>query len=97
MDKTLNYLGIARRSSNLVCGTDTVIKTLQANKLYLIVLANDASIQTKDKIIKKAFFYKVPVFEEYDFESLLKATSLKAMVYGITDKGLAEAIMSSKS
>ena len=97
MDKTLNYLGIARRSSNLVCGTDTVIKTLQANKLYLIVLANDASIQTKDKIIKKAFFYKVPVLDAYAYQDLLHATSLKGMVYGIDDKGLAEAIMSSRS
>ena len=58
MDKVLNYLGLARRSRHLIAGTDSTLTALQNNKLYLIVLASDASLGTKDKVSKKAYFYK---------------------------------------
>lgn len=94
MDKILNYLGIARRSRYLVWGTDTTIRELQSNKLYLIILASDASLATKDKIIKKAYFYNVPVIEKFNVNEICSATGLKhAVMVGIDDLGLANAIL----
>lgn len=97
MDKTLNYLGLARAGSHLICGTDSVIKAMQAGKVKLIVLSSDASVQTKDKLIKKAFFYKVPILDIYDFETLQHATNVKAMVFAIDDDGLSKAILNSRA
>ena len=93
MDKILNYLGLARRSRHLIAGTDSTLTALQNNKLYLIVLASDASLATKDKIIKKAYFYNVPVLDIYDAQTISKATGIKnPVVSGIDDAGLAKAI-----
>ena len=97
MDKTLNYLGLARRSRHLIAGTDSTITALQNNKLFLIVLARDASSSTKDKVIKKAYFYNVPVLDIYDTALISQATGLKnPVVSGIDDAGLAKAILDSK-
>ena len=97
MDKRLNYLGLARRSRHLIAGTDSTIAALQNNKLHLIVLASDASLSTKDKVIKKAFFYKVPVLDIYNISSISQATGIKnPVVCGIDDLGLAKAILEIK-
>lgn len=94
MDKILNYLGIARRSRHLIWGSDTTIRELQNNKLHLIILATDASLATKDKIIKKAYFYNVPVIEKYSINEICSSTGLKhAVMLGIDDLGLANAII----
>lgn len=98
MDKILNYLGLARRSRHLVAGTDSVIKSLQSNKLHLIILANEASDSTKDKIIKKAFHYSVPVLEGYSIIDISNATGIKnPVVLAIDDNGLSKAILELKS
>lgn len=94
MDKTLNYLGLAKRSRHLIFGTDQVIKTLQSHNGHLIVLASDASNGTKDKIIKKAFFYNVPVLDIYSSEEIASATGQRNPIVSIIDDpGFAEAII----
>lgn len=97
MDKVLNYLGLARRSRHLIAGTDSTLTALQNNKLHLIVLASDASLSTKDKVTRKAYFYKVPVLDIYDVSTISRATGIKnPVVSGIDDAGLAKAILDSK-
>ena len=97
MDKRLNYLGLARRSRHLIAGTDSTISALQNNKLYLIVLASDASDGTKDKVTKKAFYYNVPILDIYNVSSISQATGIKnPVVCGIDDSGLAKAILEIK-
>ena len=71
--RSLNYLGIAKRSGNLICGTDMVVKSLSTGKIKIILLAKDASSNTKDKIIKKAFYYQIQVCEIFDSFCLSKA------------------------
>lgn len=97
MEKILNYLGLAKRSRHLIGGTDSTLKALQNNKLYLIILACDASDATKDKIIKKAYFYNVPVIDVFDSKTISQATGIKnPIVTSIDDKGFANAILNVK-
>lgn len=92
--RSLNYLGIAKRSGNLICGTDMVVKSLPASKIKLIILANDASSNTKDKIIKKAFYYQIQVCEEFNSSDLSKAIGKDhIMVLAIVDEGLKSAFL----
>ena len=98
MDKTLSYLGLAKRSRHLIFGTDQVIKTLQSKNGQLIVLAKDASNGTKDKIIKKAFFYNVPVLDIYTSEEISNATGHRNPIVSIIDDpGFAEAILKNQA
>lgn len=92
--RSLNYLGIAKRSGNLICGTDMVIKSLPAGNIKVILLANDASSNTKDKIIKKAFYYQIQVCEVFDSYELSKAIGKDhVMVMAIVDEGLKKAFL----
>lgn len=92
--RSLNYLGIAKRSGNLICGTDMVIKNLTTGKIKIILLANDASNNTKDKIIKKAFYYQIQVYEVFSSVELSNAVGADhLMIMAITDDGLAKAFL----
>jgi ribosomal protein L7Ae-like RNA K-turn-binding protein len=70
-NKILQLLGLARRSGNLIMGTDAVID--QIAQLKLIVLASDASPKTIDKMEKKAYFYGVPIINIFTTQELSHA------------------------
>ena len=94
MKRSLNYLGIAKRSGNLICGTDMVIKSLSSGKVKIIILASDASENTKDKIIKKAFYYQIQVVEVFSSNELSSAVGADhLMIMAITDDGLTKAFL----
>ncbi len=91
--KALSYLGIAKRSGNLTAGTDSVVKILASKKIRIIILAADASAGTKDKIIKKAYFYQIPVIELFSSLEISQAVGKSnVMVMAITDEGLCNAL-----
>ena len=48
--KYLNLLGLANVAKGIVSG-ETLIKSIAANETKLVVIANDASANTKKKII----------------------------------------------
>ena len=45
--KIYSWLGLAMRSGNLVSGDDTTLRDLKKMRLSLIILADDASANTK--------------------------------------------------
>lgn len=95
MIKVLNYLGLARRAGKTVLGTDAVLKNLNKKQTYIILVANDSSYATIDKVEKKGFYYQIPVIKKYSTEELSKSlgtTNLK--VVGINDQGFAKVILS---
>lgn len=94
MNKILNLLGIAKKARKLVLGTDTSVALLKANKLDLLVVATDVSASTYDKLVKKAYFYQVPLMYKYTTEELSNALGVdQVKVIGITDAGFAGAIL----
>lgn len=54
MSKLKSYIGFARKSGNLVTGTATVIYTMEKKKVKLLIISEDASENTKKKLIKIA-------------------------------------------
>ena len=59
--KYLNLLGLANVAKGIVSG-ETLIKSIAANETKLVVIANDASANTKKKITDKCHFYHVDYF-----------------------------------
>ncbi len=93
-NKMKSYLGLARRAGKIVSGYQTCIHTLQKGEVKLILVAEDAAQNTKDKFIHLCDKYGVP------FEIFSTADELSEMtgfpgrgVFGITDKGFAEVMM----
>ena len=91
--KYLNLLGLANVAKGIVSG-ETLIKSIAANETKLVVIANDASANTKKKITDKCHFYHVDYFiVDENIETISKAVGKNNRVaLGITNQGLAKKI-----
>ncbi|MCA0988081.1 YlxQ family RNA-binding protein [Guptibacillus algicola] len=56
-----SLLGLAQRAGKLVSGEELVVKEIRRKHARLVLLADDASDNTKKKITDKATTYGIPV------------------------------------
>lgn len=94
MNKALQLLSLAQRAGKVVSGefkTEESVKGMQAK---LVILASDASDNTKKKFTNMCDFYKVPMKIYSDKEELghFIGKEFRASV-AVTDEGLANKIM----
>lgn len=94
-------LGFAARARRTLVGVPLIAAALQKNAAgktpLVVLLANDASENTRKRVINKCAFYRVPLCEMPVDGALLahtvgKREGLVAAV-GVTDAGLAGAIL----
>lgn len=55
------YLGLMRRSGNLITGQELVISAIRSQKARLVLLTEDTGESSKKKVIDKCRFYDIPV------------------------------------
>ncbi|SHJ44403.1 L7Ae/L30e/S12e/Gadd45 family ribosomal protein [Tepidibacter formicigenes] len=92
-NKILSLLGLALKSGNLVSGDDTTLKELKKNKIKLVVIAQDASDNTKKLFIDKSRFRNVEYALFATKEELGKSIGKSSRaVIGIKDKNFANKI-----
>ena len=72
-NKILSLLGIVLRSGNLVSGDDTTLSDLKKGKIKLIIIANDASENTKKLFKDKSEYRDVPYIIDFTKEELGKS------------------------
>ncbi len=90
----LSSLGLAFRARKLVVGTDITLTHLTKKKLSLVILATDASEQTKKKIYDKAKTYGTQVIEEVTSDELSQALGKFGIkVIGVTDQGFSQLLI----
>ena len=91
--KYLNLLGLANVAKGIVSG-ETLIKSIAANETKLVVIANDASANTKKKITDKCHFYHVDYFiVDENIETISNAVGKNNRVgLGLTNLGFAKEI-----
>lgn len=89
--KIENLLTLAAKSGNLVSGEDTCINHLKKDAIYLIIITEDASINTKKKFQDKASYRNVPIrfWHKKDLLGNIIGKSPRTTV-GIIDKGFAQ-------
>ena len=91
-EKILSLLGLAYRARKVALG-ETIIKDMQKGKMKCVLVAEDASHNTKKKLINKGEFYNVPVYIFSDVEHLSNAIGKQNRVsVGIIDRGFADKI-----
>lgn len=95
MNKLLRYLGLAKRSGNLISGYNTCIHYINKNRIKLLIIANDASDNTKDKFTQLALSKKVNcvIWGKKDELSHAVGTDNRS-VFGIIDENFASAVAS---
>lgn len=87
--KALNLLGLATRARQLVSGTGIVLETLRKNRAALVVLAADASENTKKQFLNKCEYYDTPLIIDFSQTEISSAIGKERTVCAFTDNGFA--------
>lgn len=92
-DKVLSMLGLATRSRNVVSGGFATEQAVKSGKAYLVIIAQDASDNTKKKFSNMCEFYEVP-YEYYGMKDTLGHAMGKEerTSIAVTDAGFADSI-----
>lgn len=91
--KVYNLLGIATKSGNLVSGEFSTEKAVKERKAALVLVANDASDNTKKMFTDKCTYYNVPIYFFGVKNDLGHAIGKEFRAsLAVFDKGLANAI-----
>lgn len=72
-NKVLSLLGFAAKSGNISSGDGTVLNDIRKGKAYLVIVAEDASDNTKKKFEDKSASYGVKMFLFGKSQELSKA------------------------
>ncbi|CDN44357.1 Probable ribosomal protein YlxQ [Paenibacillus sp. P22] len=92
-NKALSNLGMAMRAGKVITGDETVLKAVRQGKARLVLVAADASDNTKKKYRDKCSSYGVPLAEAFTRDSLGQALGKEErVIVAITDSGFANMI-----
>lgn len=93
-NKTLSLLGLATRAGKVVSGEFSAENAVKSGKAALVIVAEDASDNTKKLFSDKCSFYKIPVYQYGTKETLGHAIgkAMRASV-AVLDEGFAKAII----
>lgn len=93
-DRMISMIGLAKRAGKLVSGEFSTEQTVKNGSARLVIVAGDASDNTKKLFSDKCTYYKVPIIITKDKEKLGQAIGkeFRASV-GILDESFAKAII----
>ena len=92
--KLKSYLGFAKKSGNLVTGTNTCSFNMKKQKVKLLLIAEDVSRNTLKKILNEARSQKTPYRIHGMSDDLSHATGTSGRsVFGIMDENFANVII----
>ncbi len=93
-NKVLSLLGLAMRGRNLVSGEFQTENAVKDGSALLVIVAEDASANTKKLFHDKCSFYEVPIFEYGTKEQLGRAIGkdMRSSM-AVCDEGLAQAVL----
>lgn len=92
-NKVLSMLGLATRARKIVSGEFSTERSIQDFSACLVIVATDASDNTKKKFKNKCEFYEVPYFEYGTRDELGHAMGKEQRAsLAVTDEGFARQV-----
>lgn len=92
--KILSLIGLATKAGKIVSGEFSTEKSVKTGNGFLVVVAEDASENTKKKFRNMCSFYQVPIYFYGDKESLGRAMGKEYRAcLAVQDENFAKAIM----
>lgn len=93
-DKVLSMIGLAAKAGKVVSGEFMTEQKSKEGKAYLVIVALDASANTKKNFHDMCEFYKIPIMDYGSKESLGHAIGkeLRASI-AVLDAGFADSII----
>ena len=93
IERLLNMIGLARRAGKVSTGAFVCEKMIKWRRARLVILAHDASENTKKTVTDSCKFYNIRVIEISDMESLGHITGGgDRAVVSVNDNNFAKAI-----
>ena len=93
-DRVLSMLGIAAKGRNVVSGEFATEKAVKTGKAYLVIVAEEASDNTKKMFTNMCEFYEVPIAFYGDKDAFGHAIGRQMRAsLAVTDAGLANGIL----
>lgn len=93
MNKALSMISLATKAGKTSSGEFLTEQTVKDGRAYLVIVAGDASANTKKKFQNMCDFYKVPIYFYEDKETLGHAMGKEIRAsLAITDAGFAKSI-----
>lgn len=93
-NKVLSLVGLATKAGKTVSGEFSTEKSVKSGKSFLVIVADDASENTKKKFRNMCEFYDVPVYFLSDKESVGKSMGKEIRAsLSIQDENFAKAIL----
>ena len=93
MNKTLSMISLATKAGKTQSGEFLTEKEVKEGRAYLVIIAGDASANTKKKFQNMCDFYKVPIYFYGDKETLGHAMGKEFRAsLAILDEGFAKGI-----
>ena len=92
--KILSYVSMAQRARKLLTGTDMIIEKIKKDNKGIIIVAEDASKNTKKTLKNKASTYNTKILEVFTIDELSDAIGKenRVAVY-VEDEGFKNAII----
>lgn len=91
--KVFSYIGLATKSGKIASGEFSTEKAVKEGKASLVIVADDASNNTKKMFTNMCTYYQVPIYFFGEKTELGHAMGKEFRAsLAITDKGLADAI-----
>lgn len=91
--KILSLIGLAAKAGKVVSGEFTVEKALKQQRAFLVLIAEDASANTKKKFRDMSTYRRIPIYFLYDKSRLGHAVGKEYRAsLAITDRNFAGAI-----
>lgn len=89
--KVKSLLSLCQRAGKIVTGDDTVEINIKKGSVFFVIIAGDASENTKNKFVNKCKYYNVPYCICYTKEELSNCIGkYNRSVYAITEVNFSE-------
>ncbi len=93
-NKILSLIGLATKAGKTVCGEFSTEKSVKTGRSLLVLVADDASGNTKKKFHSMCEYYQVPVYFLFDKETLGRACGKEFRAsLAVQDENFANAIV----
>ena len=93
-NKVLSLLGLATKAGKISSGEFSTEKSVKSGKGFLVLVAEDASENTKKKFRNMCTFYEVPLYFLSDKEALGRAMGKEFRAsLAVQDENFAKAIL----
>lgn len=94
-NKVLSLLGLAQKAGKIASGEFSTEKSVKSGKAFLVIVADDASDNTKKMFSDMCGYYEVPIYFMADKETLghYIGKEFRASL-AVNDEGFAKSVMS---